>query len=255
MLKEASGIHISSHHGHHRTDSGQAPYENAHYHSGYGDGLTTPNTIYDYGKPVSPHPDASLVPPGSIYQRHDDSETKLLPENLWQQHQQQQQQPKGASQPVNFSTVPLNSQRLGSPPVIRSSTGQLLAQQRGRSGCCTWWPWQWRKSWNMYFCLLFGVACAASHHFYYWSLDGRPATNQIKMMRYGTMLAFGAKAGLSAAVIVAFRQRVWTTVRKRFMTVGALDALFSATEDSQAVMSWEMVQSAKVAALLAAYVW
>lgn len=107
----------------------------------------------------------------------------------------------------------------------------------------------------MYLCLLFGVACAASHHFYYWSLDGRPATNQIKMMRYGTMLAFGAKAGLSAAVIVAFRQRVWTTVRKRFMTVGALDALFSATEDSQAVMSWEMVQSAKVAALLAAYVW
>ncbi|KAK3399973.1 hypothetical protein B0T20DRAFT_452117 [Sordaria brevicollis] len=107
----------------------------------------------------------------------------------------------------------------------------------------------------MYLCLLFGVACAASHHFYYWSLNGKPATNQIKMMRYGTMLAFGAKAGLSAAVIVAFRQRVWTTVRKRFMTVGALDALFSATEDSQAVTSWEMVQNAKVAALLAAYVW
>ncbi|KAK1776013.1 hypothetical protein QBC45DRAFT_480229 [Copromyces sp. CBS 386.78] len=222
-------------------------YGNTQYHSGYGDVFTTPHSIYDYGKPVSPYPDASLVPPGSIYQRHDDSETKLLHENLWQQ------QTKGTSQPVNFSTVPLTSQSLGPPPLIRSATNRL-SRQRGPSRCACW-PWRWRKSWNMYLCLLFGVACAASHHFYYWSLDGRPATNQIKMMRYGTMLAFGAKAGLSAAVIVAFRQRVWTTVRKRFMTVGALDALFSATEDSQAVMSWEMVQSAKVAALLAAYVW
>lgn len=235
-----------SHHHEHRPDSGQTAYGNNQYHSGYGDGLTTPHSIYDYSKPVSPHPDASLVPPGSIYQRHDD-ETKLLQENLWQQ-----QQVKGTSQPVNFSTVPLTSHSLGSPPVIRSSTARLSRQRRSSCAC---WPWRWRKSWNMYLCLLFGVACAASHHFYYWSLDRRPATNQIKMMRYGTILAFGAKAGLSAAVIVAFRQRVWTTVRKRFMTVGALDALFSATEDSQAVTSREMVQSAKVAALLAAYVW
>ncbi|EAA33028.3 hypothetical protein GE21DRAFT_5576 [Neurospora crassa] len=235
-----TGNHFSQHH-EHRPDSGQTAYGNTQYDAGYGDGLATPYSVYD----VSPHPDASVVPPDSIYQRHDD-ETELLQESQWQQ------QAKGTFKPVNLSTVPLTSQSLDSPPVIRSSTAR---QSQQRPSSCACWPWRWRKSWNMYLCLLFGVACAASHHFYYLSLDGRPATDQIKMMRYGTMLAFGAKAGLSAAVIVAFRQRVWTTVRKRFMTVGALDALFSATEDLQAVTSWEMVQSAKVAALLAAYVW
>ncbi|KAK2068373.1 hypothetical protein P8C59_003013 [Phyllachora maydis] len=45
------------------------------------------------------------------------------------------------------------------------------------------------------------------------ALDGRPADHQLLMLRYGTLLAWTSKAGLSAAVVMAFRQRVWTTVR------------------------------------------
>ncbi|KAK0636811.1 hypothetical protein B0T17DRAFT_587839 [Bombardia bombarda] len=107
----------------------------------------------------------------------------------------------------------------------------------------------------MYIFFAFGLACAIAHHAFYASLDGKPATDQLQMLRYGTFLAFAAKAGLSAAVVVAFRQRVWTTVRRRTMTVGALDSLFAATEDLIALVNWELAKSAKVALALAVFVW
>lgn len=61
--------------------------------------------------------------------------------------------------------------------------------------------------------LIFGIVCAGGHHAFYQALDGRPADHQLLMLRYGTLLAWTSKAGLSAAVVMAFRQRVWTTVR------------------------------------------
>jgi len=107
----------------------------------------------------------------------------------------------------------------------------------------------------MYLFFVIGMACAGAHHAFYNLLDGRPADDQLQMLRYGTLLAFGAKAGFAATVVAAYRQRVWTTVRKRLMTIGALDSLFAATEDPWALWNWEMIKSAKVAVLLAAFVW
>ncbi|KAK0653573.1 hypothetical protein QBC41DRAFT_238684 [Cercophora samala] len=112
-----------------------------------------------------------------------------------------------------------------------------------------------RSKWAMYICLIFGVACAAGHHVFYSTLNGKPATDQLVMQRYGTLLAFGAKAGLGAAVIEASHQRVWVTARKRMMTVGALDSLFSMTESLASFGTWEVLKAAKIAALLALFVW
>ena len=119
------------------------------------------------------------------------------------------------------------------------------------------WPWTWlpHASWFMYLCFLFGVGCAIGHHAYYASLDGQPATDQVQMLRYGTVLAFACKAGLSAAVITAYRQRVWTTVRTRLMSVRALDSLFSATEDFISLWNFEFIRKARTAIALAAFVW
>ncbi|KAK4447953.1 putative formylmethionine deformylase-like protein, partial [Podospora aff. communis PSN243] len=75
------------------------------------------------------------------------------------------------------------------------------------------------------------------------------------MLRYGMALAFASKAGLSAAVVLAFRQRVWTTVRTKMMRVVALDSLFAATEDLWALLNWEVIRTAKVAVALAVFVW
>ncbi|KAK6225641.1 formylmethionine deformylase-like protein [Colletotrichum tabaci] len=113
----------------------------------------------------------------------------------------------------------------------------------------------WHASWNMYLWLVLGVACAVGHHVFYHTLDGRAADDQVRMLRYGTVLAFGAKASLGAAVISAFQQRIWTTVRSRFMTIAALDSLFAATENFVALFNWEFLKGAKAAAALALFVW
>ncbi|OTA52768.1 hypothetical protein K449DRAFT_390743 [Hypoxylon sp. EC38] len=115
--------------------------------------------------------------------------------------------------------------------------------------------WHWRPAWLMYLSFIFGVACAIGHHIFYKSLDGKPAEDQLTMLRYGTVLSFAAKAGLVAAVIFAFRQRIWTTVRTKFLSVEALDSLFAATEDMSALLNIELYRRAKIAMLLAAFIW
>jgi len=107
----------------------------------------------------------------------------------------------------------------------------------------------------MYLFFTLGLACAIGHHVFYNALDGHVADNQLQMLRYGTVLAFAAKAGLSAAVVMAFRETTWTTVRTRFMSVAALDSLFAAAEDLVALFNWEFVARAKTAAGLALFVW
>ncbi|KAH8666824.1 hypothetical protein BX600DRAFT_511720 [Xylariales sp. PMI_506] len=115
--------------------------------------------------------------------------------------------------------------------------------------------WHWRPAWVMYLSLVFGLCCALGHHLFYASLNNKEATNQLAMLRYGTLLSFGAKAGFVAAGVTAYRQRVWTTVRTKLISVGALDSLFAATDDMFALLNTEIYQRAKVAVFLAILVW
>ncbi|KAK4663458.1 hypothetical protein QC763_608540 [Podospora pseudopauciseta] len=145
-----------------------------------------------------------------------------------------------------ISPTPATQHHDGSSPPDRGHPGPAGPSFFGRIR---------RSKWAMYICLIFGVACAAGHHVFYSTLNGKPATDQLVMQRYGTLLAFGAKAGLGAAVIEASHQRVWVTARKRVMTVGALDSLFSMTESLASFGAWEVLKGAKIAALLALFVW
>lgn len=113
----------------------------------------------------------------------------------------------------------------------------------------------WRPAWIMYFFFLFGLLCAVGHHIFYSTLDGKLADRQLEMLRYGTVLAFAAKAGLVAAVVTAFRQRIWLTVRSKLLSVAALDSLFAATDDVTAMWNVEVYRSATVAMALASFVW
>ncbi|KAI1134219.1 hypothetical protein F5Y05DRAFT_240084 [Hypoxylon sp. FL0543] len=115
--------------------------------------------------------------------------------------------------------------------------------------------WHWRPAWFMYLSFVFGVACAIGHHIFYKTLAGKPADAQLAMLRYGTVLSYAAKAGLVAAVVLAFRQRIWSTVRSKFLSVAALDSLFAAAEDMSAMLNLEVYRRAKTAMLLAAFVW
>ncbi|KAK2777996.1 hypothetical protein CKAH01_11860 [Colletotrichum kahawae] len=113
----------------------------------------------------------------------------------------------------------------------------------------------WHPSWNMYFFLFAGIAFAMGHHFFYKHLDGSEATNQLRMLRYGAALSFLSKASLASAVILAFRQRVWMTVRRKMLTLAAVDSLFAAAEDMSAVFNFEVFKQARVAMILALYIW
>lgn len=157
--------------------------------------------------------------------------------------------PVSAKRALLDSITPHASQpysRLESPPAPKP---------RGKParGCTRFHAWLSR--WIMYIGFVFGIACAVGHHIFYSTLHGQPATDQLVMQRYGTLLAFGAKAGFSTTVVTAFHQRVWVTAKKRVMSIGALDALFSMTEDLEAFTSWEMLSAAKIAVLLAVFVW
>lgn len=107
----------------------------------------------------------------------------------------------------------------------------------------------------MYLCFIAGMLCAVGHHLFYASLDGAPTEKQTQALRYGTFLAYAAKAGFSAAVISAFKQRAWVTVRSRFMTISALDSMFSATESMLAMLNWDFMKDAKGAFALALFAW
>ncbi|KLU91568.1 hypothetical protein MAPG_10086 [Magnaporthiopsis poae ATCC 64411] len=136
------------------------------------------------------------------------------------------------------------------PPCLCRPSLLLLPRGRGRLGGLRWHSW-----WNMVLFGVFGLVCAVGHHLFYQGLDGRPATAQIKMLRYGTVLAFGAKAGFSASIVVAYRLKLWAVLRTRLMTVAAVDSMFAATDDLLALFHWDFIRHAKTVAALALFVW
>jgi hypothetical protein len=107
----------------------------------------------------------------------------------------------------------------------------------------------------MYIYLILGVVGALSHHFFYASLVGHEAKDQLKMLRYGGVLSFVSKASLLSAIMVAYRQQIWNTFRRKSMTVSAIDSLFDAMQEASALLSLEALRKAKVAMFLAGIFW
>jgi hypothetical protein len=101
-----------------------------------------------------------------------------------------------------------------------------------------------------------GLAAAVGHHMFYSSLNGKPATEQLKMIRYGTALAFFVKSTLVGTSIMCNRQRIWRTFRRKAMTIDGIDGLFSAPEDpTQFFINAEMWKNGKLATFMALCCW
>lgn len=136
----------------------------------------------------------------------------------------------------------------------RDADTQALVDRR--SGELAQWHIYWTTPVRIVLLFLAGFAAAVGHHLFYSHLDGQPATAQLKMVRYGTALAFFVKSTLAGAVIMCNRQRIWYTFRRKAMTINGIDGLFSATEDpTQFFMNWEMTRNGKLATLMAACTW
>lgn len=118
-----------------------------------------------------------------------------------------------------------------------------------------WWNIFRSPSWAMYLCYLFGIGVAFGHHFFYSSLAGKPADNQLLMLRYGAALAYLVKASFVAAVALAYRQQVWATCRRKDLKMSTLDCLFAAADDLTALFNLEFMKMAKVGLTLALIIW
>ena len=125
-----------------------------------------------------------------------------------------------------------------------------------RSGELVQWHIYWTTPALIVALFMAGFAAAVGHHLFYMHLSGQPATEQLKMVRYGTALAFFVKSTLVGTVIMCNRQRIWYTFRRKAMTINGIDGLFSATEDpTQFFLNWEMIRNGKLATLMAACTW
>lgn len=125
-----------------------------------------------------------------------------------------------------------------------------------RAGEIAEWKIHWMTPAMMIVLFVSGVAAAIGHHFFYMSLEGKPATNQLIMVRYGTALAFFVKSSLVGSVVMCYRQRIWHTFRTRALTIAGIDGLFSSTEDpSQFFYNGEMMSNAKIATIMALVSW
>ncbi|KAJ7822708.1 hypothetical protein B0H13DRAFT_2291391 [Mycena leptocephala] len=111
-----------------------------------------------------------------------------------------------------------------------------------------------------------GVILAAGHHIYYASLHLAPSdgatsigthtvSHQVVTNFVGTVFIFLVKLCLSQSISKAFDQRLWHTVRRSALKLGGLDALFSVLNDPMALLDFEMVWHAKIAAVLAFLAW
>ncbi|KAF5723819.1 hypothetical protein FMUND_1427 [Fusarium mundagurra] len=120
-----------------------------------------------------------------------------------------------------------------------------------------WKAWQVyrHKPWNMCLLVLIGTLFAVGHHLFYLRLDGKEALNQSLMLRYGTIVAFCAKASLGTAVTVAFHQRAWRVVRNKTARVETVDSIFTANLDIFSLFTWGSIRKAKIGTLLALYCW
>jgi hypothetical protein len=107
------------------------------------------------------------------------------------------------------------------------------------------------------FCFL-GIATATIHHFYYFNLEDSIAGNTTKqqwVIWVGTGLNNVTLFFLNSANGIALTQSIWYTVKRRAMTVGALDNLFGLSNDITGFINLELLKHAKLAVFLAFIVW
>lgn len=121
-------------------------------------------------------------------------------------------------------------------------------------------PWRihWLTPASIAFLFFLGVGTAVAHHRYYLSLDKTRAGTDEKqrwVIRVGTGLAILFRASLVALVGISRKQWVWVTLRKRFISLNAINAIFGATGDPLHFGNIDMIRRARIATAMAAVMW
>ncbi|KAH7238432.1 hypothetical protein BKA59DRAFT_246413 [Fusarium tricinctum] len=108
-----------------------------------------------------------------------------------------------------------------------------------------------KKLENMCLLAVIGTLFSVGHQLFYLNLNGKEATHQSRMLRYGTIITFCAKASLGTAVAMAFHQRAWQVVRHKTARLETVDSIFTANTDISSLLTWGSIKKAKIGTLLA----
>ncbi|KAL3494392.1 hypothetical protein BJX62DRAFT_247638 [Aspergillus germanicus] len=103
-----------------------------------------------------------------------------------------------------------------------------------------------------------GALLALGHHLYYNSLDNTVVTStnqQTWAIRIGTGFAFLVKTSLISAVGVAAVQEIWAVLRKKFMKLRGIDAMFAVLTSPLAFLVLDLWVYAKVLTVMAIVSW
>lgn len=131
---------------------------------------------------------------------------------------------------------------------LRSTQGSEQAQ----------WGIHWYTPVSAILLLVTGIMAAIGHHVFYNSLDGTAAGDERKqnwVIWIGTGLAFFSKAALASVLEISRIQWLWVTLRRQFLTLGGIDAIFGVTSDPLFFMNRDMLRQAKLATFMAIIIW
>jgi len=120
------------------------------------------------------------------------------------------------------------------------------------------WGIAWQAPTSMVCLALSGVLLALGHHFYYLFLDGTvagSASRQQWAIRFGTAFSFLVVACLKVASGQAYEQYIWTIVRRKSFSLGALDKFFRLLSNPFRFLSLELLLHTRFAVFLAAICW
>ena len=110
----------------------------------------------------------------------------------------------------------------------------------------------------MLLCLILGGIFAVSHHLFYNHLNStlvRTKDDQEWALRFGNAFALATKTALGVAVAIAYTQHIWTTFRRKSITVKGIDAITAAPNDVFALLDREMWLKNPSGTIIAGLLW
>lgn len=120
------------------------------------------------------------------------------------------------------------------------------------------WGIHWVTPVTIISMFLLGTMSAIGHHVFYSELHDTLAGNEARqrwVFWIGSSMGFLTKVSLSAVVGMSRTQWVWLTLRKKWMTLGGIDALFGISSDPTFIRNGNMLRRAKAATVMAILMW
>lgn len=120
------------------------------------------------------------------------------------------------------------------------------------------WGIHWSTPASVILLFILGTTSAIGHHLHYDALHGTKVGTEAQQrwaFCIGSGLSFFTKVTLTAALGLSRTQWVWLTLRKKWLTLRGIDAVFSVTSDPTYFLNTLMLKRAKAATIIAITMW